>query len=339
MTNNPLKIIDLQDPAEITAAQLLEAATTQGFLFIDGHCFSEQHVDSLFALSKEFFTNVGHDEKLRYKFNVNNNYGYTDYTGEQGNLEKAIDFKECYNFGSINFKEGTFNTPNAEEKSVCDEQEETPELFKANSDLIAESLQKYYELAKKIMSLITVALEIDQDDYFTSKFKSNRKNGCVLRFLHYPLFRSDNINDKLGIDPDLRIGPHTDYGALTLLMQRRGEEGLEVQLEGDQEQWVKVPFLTSRYDGSAPPLVVNFGDMLNFWTNGVIKSTKHRVRIKPGDTRSSDRYSIVFFVHPDAETKLGSVPSPLIEYVSNATRRPSIKAYEYLENHLRRINT
>jgi len=46
-------------------------------------------------------------------------------------------------------------------------------------------------------------------------------------------------------------------------------------------------------------VLVNIADLLQFWTNGVLKSTPHRIST-PTDTkqRSSVRRSIAFFVHP-----------------------------------------
>ena len=62
-----------------------------------------------------------------------------------------------------------------------------------------------------------------------------------------------------------------------------------------------------------PPIVVNIGDMLSDWTNGLLKSTMHRVVIPK--IRGDDRYSIAFFCHPVATTELVPVPSPLIQSI------------------------
>ena len=187
-----------------------------------------QQVDALFDLSKEYFTTTLHHEKLQYAFEVDKNFGYTDYTREQGDLSKAIDFKECFNFGSINFKNGTYNSQSRSTSETGAHGSGIPPLFTDNNDLVVESIKKFHELAKKIMKLFTVALEIDQEDFFVSRFSDDKKNGCVMRLLHYPLFRGDGLDGSSGIDPTLRTGPHFDYGALTLLLQREGEQGLEV---------------------------------------------------------------------------------------------------------------
>ena len=64
-----------------------------------------------------------------------------------------------------------------------------------------------------------------------------------------------------------------------------------------------------------PPIVVNIGDLLSYWTGGLLKSTNHRVVIPT--MRKDDRYSIAYFCHPVATTDLVPVPSPLIKWAQN----------------------
>jgi isopenicillin N synthase-like dioxygenase len=115
---------------------------------------------------------------------------------------------------------------------------------------------------------------------------------CNLRLLHYPPHTSK--------DPRQRgAGAHTDFGAITLLLQDMSG-GLEV-LDYATGQYVPV-------DPNPDAYVVNIGDMMQMWTKGVYKSTMHRV-INKG---SGDRYSMPFFFDGNAEVKLnpldGSAP-------------------------------
>lgn len=60
--------------------------------------------------------------------------------------------------------------------------------------------------------------------------------------------------------------------------------------------------------------------MLSFWTNGLLKSTIHRVVFPlaerssaDGNTKPQDRYSVVFFCHPLNDCNLvPPVPSRLV---------------------------
>lgn len=64
-------------------------------------------------------------------------------------------------------------------------------------------------------------------------------------------------------------------------------------------------------DDPFPPILVNVGDLLSYWTNGFLRSTVHRVVIPP-DGGSSDRYSMAYFCHPTNQTRLMPIPSDLV---------------------------
>lgn len=83
------------------------------------------------------------------------------------------------------------------------------------------------------------------------------------------------------------VGPHTDFGGVTVLLQQPGKEGLEVWVE-DQETWLPVPALENVF-------VVNCGDMIQRWSGNAFRSAKHRVVYK-GDTA---RFSCATFWHGD----------------------------------------
>lgn len=132
-----------------------------------------------------------------------------------------------------------------------------------------------------------------------------------MRLLYYPAAVSSYRPDK-----DIRAGAHSDYGSITLLFQRPGQPGLEI-LTTDQK-WAPVPVYPSdKADFPFPPILVNIGDMLSYWTDGLLKSTVHRV-VFPHDKQSianpipQDRYSIAFFCQPVGSTELVPVPSKVI---------------------------
>ena len=106
----------------------------------------------------------------------------------------------------------------------------------------------------------------------------------TLRFIRYP------VRDVARLDPALRIGegymlgaPHVDSGLVTLLAQD-GVHGLEV--EDRAGHWTGVP-------PTEGTLVVNFGKLLERWTGGAVRATRHRV---VGSGR--ERFSVPFFYEP-----------------------------------------
>lgn len=118
---------------------------------------------------------------------------------------------------------------------------------------------------------------------------------------------------------DVRAGAHSDYGSITLLFRKKGQAGLEVDTKDGG--WAPVPVSPPGTEGDAsPPILVNIGDLLSYWTNGLLRSTVHRVIFpKPGqggiagETDTDPRYSIAFFCHPVGTMSLTTVPSDRVK--------------------------
>lgn len=127
-------------------------------------------------------------------------------------------------------------------------------------------------LARSLLEMLVLGLghPISVLDSFTADPCQN------LKLLHYPPHTSK--------DPrQFGAGEHTDFGAITMLLQQLGKEGLQVYYAPDDE-WLHVPSVEDRY-------VVNMGDLVQKWTNGSYRSTVHRVVNAAGD----DRYSVPCF--------------------------------------------
>lgn len=95
----------------------------------------------------------------------------------------------------------------------------------------------------------------------------------------------------------------------------RGQAGLEVQLP-DGGGWAPVPVMPpGTEDDPSPPILINIGDLLSYWTNGLLRSTVHRVvfggegGVVEGESAEEPRYSMAFFSSPSQSTQLGVVPS------------------------------
>lgn len=156
-------------------------------------------------------------------------------------------------------------------------------------------------------------------EFFTKAHDPNTgPSGSILRYLYYPSKHASSTATYQhdGSGSDARAGAHSDYGSITLLFQRVGQSGLEIQLPGGKE-WAGVP-VCPEGEGQGTPIVVNIGDLLSYWTDGLLRSTVHRVVFPDSSTRQEeheqgqDRYSIVFFSHPVDTTQLTPVPSPIV---------------------------
>lgn len=122
---------------------------------------------------------------------------------------------------------------------------------------------------------------------FTSKNDFNKQSGDHVRLTHKPA-RIPDGSSAIGLPS------HTDFGSITLLFNWLG--GLQIQSHDPARagEWEFVKPVA----GTA---VINLGDAMVTFTNGVLKSAKHRVVDAPGAQGQVDRYSVVYFVRPHDE--------------------------------------
>ena len=82
-------------------------------------------------------------------------------------------------------------------------------------------------------------------------------------------------------------------------------------------------------------IVVNVGDMLERYTNKVLKSTIHRVVNPPNTQLNKARYSIPFFMHANPEASLACLPSCITP--QNPKQFEDITAGDFLMQRLKEI--
>jgi isopenicillin N synthase-like dioxygenase len=146
-------------------------------------------------------------------------------------------------------------------------------------EAMSQFYQKCDDLHHELLSAIAQGLGLPKD-YFKEYVTAGDH---VLRLLHYPSVPKA-VLEKEGA---VRAGSHTDYGTVTLLFQDMSG-GLQVRTP--EGSWMDI----EPVEGA---IVINAGDMLQIWTNEVIKSTHHRVVSPPNavtqeDGNYSARYSI-----------------------------------------------
>lgn len=136
-------------------------------------------------------------------------------------------------------------------------------------------------LSHKLMAAFALSLGL-AEDHFAPLLTLPM---ATLSPIRYPAPREEDV---------IGAGAHTDFGCLTLLLQR-DEAGLEIELADGS--WLQVP--------CAPDHVtVNIGDMMARWTNNLYASTRHRVINKGNGLR----HSMAFFFDPDAGADLSPLP-------------------------------
>ena len=145
-----------------------------------------------------------------------------------------------------------------------------------------------YELFTQLSDVGMKILEVlDKANGTTYRNDCYGSSNTLLRTLYYPAL--DKVDRQEG---SVRAAAHEDINHITLLVAASAP-GLQVQ--DNQGKWYDVPHEENS-------IVVNIGDMLKLASNGLYKSTTHRVVNPPDNT--SDRISMPLFIHPHAHVTL-----------------------------------
>ncbi|XP_061340719.1 protein SRG1-like, partial [Gastrolobium bilobum] len=91
------------------------------------------------------------------------------------------------------------------------------------------------------------------------------------------------------------LNPHSDAGALNMLLHVNEIEGLQIRKDG---MWIPIKPISNAF-------VINVGDILEILTNGIYRSVEHRATIN----REKERISLVTFHRPGLHKIIGPSPS------------------------------
>lgn len=169
---------------------------------------------------------------------------------------------------------------------------------------VTDYYKEMLRLCNKLIEMLVIALGHSPSvlEHFTREPVMN------LKLLHYPPHTSK--------DPmQFGAGAHTDFGAMTILLQQPGVEGLQVY-DTVSDEWMPVPALEDVF-------VVNIGDLIQKWTDGKYSSTVHRVINKAG----GDRYSVPCFFHGDVGATNPFTPGASSETVEHHIRKKFDASY------------
>jgi isopenicillin N synthase-like dioxygenase len=194
-------------------------------------------------------------------------------------------------------------------------------------------MEQYFNLlcdvGRKVIRMLALAIGLTEANYFDSYFDSEPM--AALRLLHYAPVQSQPD------DGIFACGAHSDYGMITLLLTdhnrglqilQRAQTSNEKQINSNVEDvWLDIPPRRGAF-------VVNLGDMLERWTNGIFRSTVHRV-LTSGDT---ERYSIPFFFEPAFDTVIECLPC-CTSLPDHPPQYPAVTSGQYLLNKYRQTHS
>ncbi|MEP5155531.1 2-oxoglutarate and iron-dependent oxygenase domain-containing protein [Planktotalea sp.] len=267
-------LINPQHPDHQTAKDAARiGATDVGFLTVYNTPISPDSVSHVIELYRAFFHLPSAQKETYDMSKTGSNRGWGGAQSEQVDPDANPDYKQVFDCGveldpddPINKLKLPAYAPNI--------WPEVPEGF-------SKALQHYYrettDFALDLLCVVADAADAN-GDYFRDKFS---RPMALLRGNYYP------ERPAWATAKDFGIATHTDYGCLTLLATD-GSPGLEVRKRGGGWTPVQAPI---------GEFVINFGEMLEFWTGGKIKATPHRV-LGP----KHERISVPLFFNPNHDT-------------------------------------
>lgn len=269
-----------------------------GFAGITGHGIDGAVIQQALQAAEQFFSQPD-PVKQQYVLSTGSARGFTPFGIEKARDAKHSDLKEFYHIGREVDGQGENVWP-----------QETPDFQSAFERLYSQ----LDALAMRILSAMALYLELPED-YFEARVD---RGDSILRVLHYPPITDEKI-------PNLRAAAHEDINLITLLA---GSEQAGLEVLSRSGEWIPI----SMIEGT---IVCNVGDMLQRLTNARLPSTTHRVVNPQGDLARTSRYSIPFFMHPNADMSLACLPQCIDE--QHPAQFPPTTAGDFLHERLREI--
>jgi isopenicillin N synthase-like dioxygenase len=275
------------------ARQIDEACRDTGFLLLTGHGVPANTANTLLDAYQQFF-DLPEDEKRRWKVSdTAANRGYSALgqealaysRGDEGE-QSPPDLFEAFTVGRDD-ADGPYFDAHRRYFAPNTWPDRPPGLHEAWLAYEAAA----GTTADTVLRAMALALDLPES-WFVER---TRRAVVTTRALDYR--RAPGQPDPA--PGQMRLGAHTDYGIITLLLADE-VPGLQVRRD---DGW---------HDVAIPPraLVCNIGDLLARWTNDRWRSTLHRVVPPPRDTSGPvRRRSVARFLDCEPDMVVECIPS------------------------------
>lgn len=268
------------------AEDIYNACTSTGFFYLTNHGIPKSQTDAVLSMGRDFFLNSSAEEKnaiVRKKVGVEDGDGARGWqpvrdnmTGGKRDWQEAVDlYREPDETEQVRPR----NEPPYDllmGKNLWPQRPDT--LKKTYEDYVANVLG----LGDTVVTAMGAALGIDEEIFS----RQTRKSFWGMRLIGYAPIPDPSSSKQVNDDGGISCGEHTDYGCVTLLLTDSTKGALQVK--STSGSWINADPIPGAF-------VVNIGDMMERWTNGLWRSTTHRV-VHRGD---EFRVSVPFFYEPD----------------------------------------
>ncbi|MEU7138457.1 2-oxoglutarate and iron-dependent oxygenase domain-containing protein [Nocardia sp. NPDC046473] len=286
-----------------------EGLRRAGFLLVHGHGVPEGLAGQVRAAARRFFA-LPDPVKEKYAVTVGGRgwigpgkeaNGYAEGTATPPDLKETFAIGADTATGDRQIDDVWF-LPNVWPDEVI----ELRELATAYTDAV-------HTLSDELLALFAAALHLPANPF--QDLAARPTWTCNIN--HYPPLTAVGTPEP----GQFRIGPHTDFGTVTVLDREPGAGGLQVFTEADG--WADAP-----YDPAA--LTVNIGDLLAYWSGERWPSGRHRVLPPQAEAPEEDLVSLIYFYELDHD----AIVTPLRPPIGRVTGLPPVVSAEFLRTRL-----
>ncbi|PVH94088.1 Clavaminate synthase-like protein [Periconia macrospinosa] len=315
-----LSFSDSLSSKQDVASQIRNACTTSGFFYIANHGIPSSTLGTILHQAERFFGELSREQKEKLHIKTSK-YGYGWEPSEYTSIAGDVETKEGFNFGyeeELDKSGGDGGYRNLDgsvgKANQWPKEEDLPGFKKG----VGEYYGAVLDLARHLFKLFALSLNLPENhfDHMTTH------PGGIARLLYYPAPKSAPQPSKTpssAEEEEIGLGAHSDYECFTLLLSS-STPGLEILKPSGK--WHRVSYIPDAF-------IVNVADFLMRWTNGVYKSTIHRVVNRSNEVR----YSVPFFFSINYEEVVETLPTCLQE--GEEPKYRPIGAGEYI---LERLN-
>lgn len=333
---------------QTTAAAINAACVDYGFFYLTGHGIPLATLDEVIDLAREFFALDDAEKNAIKRYDAGGPEGGDGARGYQGlgenvtgglqDMQEAVDwYRPWAGATTAPLDGGEGGVPTLQGANLWPAR---PEKLK---DVYTAYIARVKDVGAALVHAMGVALQLgppDTDAAVDTSTQDERvfvrnceQSFWVMRMIGYPPLptaqhtpaSSTSHSTDTDTSPDTDVsqfscGAHTDYGCVTLLHTDATPGALQVQLKDGT--WLSA-------DPVRGAFVVNIGDMIERWTNGLWRSTLHRV-VHRGDAY---RVSVPFFYEPAFD----AVVAPLRKCVRDSGREAMHAGSTYGEHLLTKV--
>jgi isopenicillin N synthase-like dioxygenase len=276
--------------ADKVAAEVDDGLQHAGFIVVTGHGVDTDLAARVRAASREFFA-LPNEVKARYSVPVGG-HGWIA-PGAEANAyaegsESPPDLKESYSLGA--------------ETATGDEEVDriwfAPNVWPAEVPsllhLVSEYTAAMRKLSDDLLALFARALGLPANPFAALVDRPT----WTMNINHYP-----PVSVVGEPEPgQFRIGPHTDFGTVTVLDREPGAGGLQVYSES--EGWEDAPW-------EPGALTINIGDLLEHWSGRRWPSGRHRVLPPQPHAPEEDLVSLIYFYEANYDALVRPLEPPI----------------------------